>query len=408
MRGVGFQNLVKILVEVGQLASKSKFEVTDILPHPTTQNLPEVLINSNAMENYNVIEKELLDDICNFLEPFQDVINALSKDRQPCLHRLMPHGQCLVEHCHKKETDSSVIMQLKSFLARRIKNAWYINDYHRLATILHPKLKNFEFCRDEKERSIDVLKQEYDKLELNNSLTQKIASNVLQNNNANPSQTSTTKLKEILPLPNAPDQGRKKASTPIDDRNLLQLCKKYRTKSSQILSSELMLSNGKHLSARTKPLRTPAHKKQRFLFAREHQYWSQEQNNIIWSDEAHFEVLNRKNRTFVRRLRSEADQPFNFVPKVQDGGGSISVWECMASGARGPLVTYSGKVDGRAYVKIIEEALPSFIENAFDSSNKNWMFMRDNAPPHRSKYTMKWLQDKGIKVMEWPVTSPRS
>ncbi|CAM4966795.1 unnamed protein product [Rotaria socialis] len=36
MRGVGFQNLVKILVEVGQLASRSKFEVTDILLHPTT------------------------------------------------------------------------------------------------------------------------------------------------------------------------------------------------------------------------------------------------------------------------------------------------------------------------------------------------------------------------------------
>ncbi|CAF4884106.1 unnamed protein product [Rotaria socialis] len=116
---------------------------------------------------------------------------------------------------------------------------------------------------------------------------------------------------------------------------------------------------------------TPVHKKQRFLFAREHQYWSQEWNNIIWSDEAHFEVLNRKNRTFVRRLRSEADKPFNFVAKVQGGG-----------------------VDGRAYVKIIEKFLPSFIENAFDSSNKNWIFMHDNAPPHRSKYTMKWLQDK--------------
>ncbi|CAM2719848.1 unnamed protein product [Rotaria socialis] len=51
------------------------------------QNLPEVLINSNAMENYNAIEKDLLDDICNFLEPFQDVINALSKDRQLCLHQ---------------------------------------------------------------------------------------------------------------------------------------------------------------------------------------------------------------------------------------------------------------------------------------------------------------------------------
>ncbi|CAF3331719.1 unnamed protein product [Rotaria socialis] len=82
------------------------------------QNLPEVLINSNAMENYNAIEKDLLDDICNLLEPFQDVINDLSKDRQPCRH------------------------QLKSFLARRIKK--YL-----------------------------------------------IASNVLQNNNASHSQTST-------------------------------------------------------------------------------------------------------------------------------------------------------------------------------------------------------------------------
>ncbi|CAF4911362.1 unnamed protein product, partial [Rotaria socialis] len=51
------------------------------------QNLPEVLINSNAMENYNAIEKDLLDDICNLLEPFQDVINDLSKDRQPCRHQ---------------------------------------------------------------------------------------------------------------------------------------------------------------------------------------------------------------------------------------------------------------------------------------------------------------------------------
>ncbi|CAF2057629.1 unnamed protein product [Rotaria magnacalcarata] len=158
---------------------------------------------------------------------------------------------------------------------------------------------------------------------------------------------------ENSPLSDAPDQGRKKASTPIGDQNLLQLCKKYRTKSSQM-----------------KPLRTPAHKKQRFLFAREHQYWSQEWNNIIWSDEAHFEVINRKNRTFVRRLRSEADQPFNFVPKMQGGGGGISVWGCMVGGARGPLVIYSGKVDGPAYVKIMEEALPSFIENAFESSQQ--------------------------------------
>jgi transposase len=231
------------------------------------------------------------------------------------------------------------------------------------------------------------------------------------------------KLKQNLPLSNLPGQGRKKASTATDDRNLLRLCKKGRTKSSQELSSELLLSNGKQLSARTirrrlldlgyksytakrKPYRKPAQQRKRLSFARQHQHWLKEWNNIIWSDEAHFEVLNRKNRTFVRRLKHECNEPFNFVPRVQGGGGSVSVWGCIAGGARGPLVMYSGNVNGAAYIKIIEEPLPMFIENAFDSSNNEWAFMHDNAPPHRSAYTMKWLKDHNINVFKWPATSP--
>ena len=136
-----------------------------------------------------------------------------------------------------------------------------------------------------------------------------------------------------------------------------------------MLSCELTLSNGKYLNARTvrhrlltmsyksyqaktKPLRTPAHKKQRLLFVRECQYWCREWNNVIWSDEAHFQVFNRKNYAFVRCRRSEYDQPFNFVSKVQDGSGCISV--CIAGGARGPLVMYSGKLNED---EVIEEAL---------------------------------------------------
>ncbi|CAM4970168.1 unnamed protein product [Rotaria socialis] len=108
-RGVGFQNLVKILVEISKSISRLHSHKQQKLPRKLQnysetrfagaiimldifremyQNLPEVLINSNAMENYNAIEKDLLDDICNLLEPFQDVINDLSKDRQPCRHQI--------------------------------------------------------------------------------------------------------------------------------------------------------------------------------------------------------------------------------------------------------------------------------------------------------------------------------
>ncbi|CAF3380963.1 unnamed protein product [Rotaria sp. Silwood2] len=150
------------------------------------------------------------------------------------------------------------------------------------------------------------------------------------------------KLKQNLPLLNLPGQGRKKASTATDDRNLLRLCKKGRTKSSQELSSELVLSNGKRLStptirrqlvdmgysnytAKRKPYRKPSQRRQRLSFARQHQYWVKEWNNIIWSDEAHFEVLNRKNRTFARRLQNESNEPFNFLPKMQGDAGIVSV-----------------------------------------------------------------------------------
>ena len=77
----------------------------------------------------------------------------------------------------------------------------------------------------------------------------------------------------------------------------------------------------------------------------------------------------------------------------------------MPGGARGLLIICSGKVNGPTYIKIIEEALSTFIENAFDSSNKQWVFMQDNAPPHRSAYSMKWIKNNHINVIKWSPAS---
>ena len=81
--------------------------------------------------------------------------------------------------------------------------------------------------------------------------------------------------------------------------------------------------------------------------------------NIIWSDKTHFEVFNRKNHTFVGRLKSDSNQPLNFLPRVQGGGGHVSIWGCMLGVARDPLVMYSGKINGLADIKIIEGGFPN-------------------------------------------------
>ena len=231
------------------------------------------------------------------------------------------------------------------------------------------------------------------------------------------------KLKANLPLTNSVGQGRKKATTEREDRFLLKKMKENRTKSSQILAAEWNSSNQKQLCASTvrrrllsmgyktyttkrKPLITVHQIRQRIKFAKGHQHWLNEWNNVIWSDEAHFEVLNRKNRLLVRRLISETDEPFNFVPRVQGGGGTVSVWGCMSGGARGSLVTYTGRLNGPAYIKVIEHALPMFIENTFDSKQNDWVFMQDNAPAHTCKYSAAWFKKNRINVLEWPSNSP--
>ncbi|CAF5005219.1 unnamed protein product [Rotaria sp. Silwood1] len=96
----------------------------------------------------------------------EEVFDALSEDQQPSLHRVIPLRQYLMNKCKVKEEDSAAIIQLAVFLACRIKNAWHITDHHRLSTILHPKLKKIDCCIDEKEKSINVLKQEVEKHKL--------------------------------------------------------------------------------------------------------------------------------------------------------------------------------------------------------------------------------------------------
>ena len=54
----------------------------------------------------------------------------------------------------------------------------------------------------------------------------------------------------------------------------------------------------------------------------------------MWSDdEAHLEVLNSTNRVLVHRLKTEINESFNFVPRLQSGN-ILSVYGYMSGDAR--------------------------------------------------------------------------
>ncbi|CAF1563917.1 unnamed protein product, partial [Rotaria sordida] len=124
--------------------------------------LPPVLINIKLIDDFKEIDKQLLDDVCAFLDSFQEVIKSLSEDKKPSLYLVIPLRQYLLKKCDILEDDHTSLIELKVFLAHRIKTAWMITNEHRLATVLHPKLKKFETSNEEKQNAIDVLKREFE------------------------------------------------------------------------------------------------------------------------------------------------------------------------------------------------------------------------------------------------------
>jgi hypothetical protein len=80
-------------------------------------------------------------------------------------------------------------------------------------------------------------------------------------------------------------------------------------------------------------------------------------------------------------------------------------WGCFSAAGLGQLFPCTGSVDTPAYISILEnQLLPS--ASVWYPNSVEWTFVQDNAPCHVSKTTKQWLDDHGIRTMQWPANSP--
>ena len=75
------------------------------------------ILDSKLLTVYSRIDKDLLHDICEFLFPFDTVLQALSDSKRPTLHRVLPFKQFLINRCNIKDDDKDGLKQLKYFLS---------------------------------------------------------------------------------------------------------------------------------------------------------------------------------------------------------------------------------------------------------------------------------------------------
>ena len=86
------------------------------------------------------------------------------------------------------------------------------------------------------------------------------------------------------------------------------------------------------------------------------------------------------------------------------------VWGCFVSDKLGPIVFPSDSVNQDVYIELLCTHFETFIEALTVDGQINLEFQQDNAHPHVSKRTRKFLETlakkHGLTIMAWSANSP--
>jgi transposase len=149
------------------------------------------------------------------------------------------------------------------------------------------------------------------------------------------------------------------------------------------------------------PLR-PKNKIRRLEFANLHLVEDYPLRDVLWSDEMTVVAYPQKRKIAIRIHSSESMDSMPFIPKVQQGGISVSFWGCFSFYAIGPLIEIKGRLDSENYQEIVENVVDSQLK----ASVVPLVFMQDGHKAHTSISTRAFLASKNIETLEWPAQSP--
>ena len=86
------------------------------------------------------------------------------------------------------------------------------------------------------------------------------------------------------------------------------------------------------------------------------------------------------------------------------------VWACFVGDKLGPIVFISGSVNQDVYMEMLRTEFDPFLEALAADTQTTYEFEQDNALPHVSKRTRKFLEalarKHGLTIMDWPANSP--
>ncbi|GFU75605.1 transposable element Tcb1 transposase [Trichonephila clavipes] len=214
---------------------------------------------------------------------------------------------------------------------------------------------------------------------------------------------------------------RPRVTTPNEDRYIFDsYCQKKQTEHSIRPVSQLPSATGTTVSRQTvyrrlghiglyarRPVRcvplTATHCRLRLTWSREHALWTPQQwSCMMFSDKSRFSLQSDSRRTLMGRAPGTRYYQENTIERHRYDGAGWLVWGGIILGSRTDLHVQSVMMKHHIYRDVILEQHVRLFRGAMGAE---FLFMGDNARPHRANIVHECLQSEDITRMDWPAYS---
>ena len=173
---------------------------------------------------------------------------------------------------------------------------------------------------------------------------------------------------------------------------------------------------GSYIAAE-KPGLTAENVHKRLGWAMKYQHWTIEDwKKVIWSDECSVWIGVNPRRQWVIRPPGERLNRKYVKKTFKSAHVRVMVWACFTGDRLGPLIVCDeGGIGADEYEDILYDGLFSLIDDILQppdndtiqvADENTFLFMQDNAPCHKAKHVLEFLEENHVPLMEWPAQSP--
>jgi len=220
-----------------------------------------------------------------------------------------------------------------------------------------------------------------------------------------------SKWKQRLPVAHLRAGGRPKLLNDSDVRFIRTLLSSHPLYTVKDVRNELHSSRGKQVSSTTVrrtlkklglkfgspqivPLLTDRHKTLRIEWCKSNS--KLKLRGIFFSDETYIELGSGKSGVWHKTgKRPKVGKP-KFPVKLM-------FWAAVSCQAKSPLLAVDGTMNTEKYITLIRD---EFLPWVRESGSQLRTFQQDNASCHVSKAAVRFFEEKGITLLDWPANSP--